>query len=63
MYERLRSLRLEKGLRGEDMASLLKMSKANYSKKENGEVKFSINEAHAISEKLKLPIEQIFFEK
>lgn len=44
-----------------DMAMKLGISKATYSKKENGIIKFSLDEAKIISNEFKLSIEEIFF--
>lgn len=42
------------------MQRLSMVSKVNYSKKENGKVKFSLNEAFLISKYFGEPIEAIF---
>ena len=44
------------------MAKVIEKSPCNYSKKENGAVKFSVNEALKISRFLKCKVEKIFFE-
>lgn len=49
------------GLRQEEFAKIINVSTVNYSKKENGVVKFSLNEAKLISEHFGKPIEVIFF--
>ena len=61
MYEELKRLRETKGYTIEDMAQLIKKSPCNYFKKENGDVKFSVNEALEISHFLKCKVENIFF--
>lgn len=44
----------------EEFASIINVSKVNYSKKENGKVKFSLNEAFKIANHFNKPIETIF---
>jgi len=48
------------GLRQEDFAAIINVSKVNYSKKENGKVKFSLDEAFLISKHFNKPVEFIF---
>lgn len=62
MYERLKELREKKGYTIEDMAQVINKSPCNYFKKENGDVKFSVNEALEISSFLKTKVEKIFLE-
>jgi DNA-binding XRE family transcriptional regulator len=62
MYLKLRELRTKHNISGIDMASLLNITKASYSKKELGSVKFSLNEAKLISDKFRMSIEDIFFD-
>lgn len=62
MYEKLKQIREEKGYTIEDMAEVINKSPCNYFKKENGDVKFSVNEAIQISRFLKRKVEAIFFE-
>lgn len=62
MYEKLKELREKKGFKIEDMAQVINKSPCNYFKKENGDVKFSVNEAIKISKFLKCKVEKIFFE-
>ena len=50
------------GLRQEDFAKIIGVSKVNYSKKENGSIKFSLAEAHKIAEYFNKPIEAIFYD-
>lgn len=61
MKNRVKELRIEKGLSCQDMARLIGVTKATYSKKENGSVKFSLNEAKLVSDKFQKTIEEIFF--
>ncbi len=60
---RLKEFRLEKKLSQAYVANKLGMSKANYSKKENGLVKITIAEAKKLSVVLDKPIDSIFFTK
>lgn len=48
------------GLKQEDFAAIINVSKVNYSKKENGKVKFSLDEAFMISKHFNKPVEFIF---
>ena len=45
MYEKLKELREKKGYTIDDLARVIGKSSPNYFKKENGDVKFSVNEA------------------
>ena len=64
MYEKLRSIRNKQGVSAKEMATLLGLkTEAAYYKKESGHIKFSLPEAKKISEKLCMPIEDIFFDK
>lgn len=58
----VRELRKSKGLKQEDIAKIIGTSMVNYSKKENGIVRFSLIEAKLLSDFFSLPIEEIFFE-
>ena len=49
MYEDLRKIRTERGIR--------------YCKKELGDLKFSLEEAKALAEFFKLPVEVLFFKE
>jgi len=44
----------------DEFARIIGVSKVNYSKKENGQVKFSLNEAYKFAVHFKKPIEEIF---
>ncbi len=48
------------GLKQEDFAAIINVSKVNYSKKENGKVKFSLDEALMIAKHFNKPVEFIF---
>lgn len=60
MYEILRKKREEKGYTAEDMARVIDKSVPNYSMKENGKIKFSVNEALKIADFLDEKVEDIF---
>ena|GEM_PF-686803 len=63
MYEKLRAIRNREGIAAKEMANILGLkTEAAYYKKESGAIKFSLLEARAISEKLEMPIEEIFFD-
>lgn len=61
MRTKIKELRIKNGLSCNDMAELIGVTKATYSKKENGLVKFSLDEAKIISDKFRKTIEEIFF--
>lgn len=56
----IKKFRESEGQTQEEFASIIHVSKVNYSKKENGKVKFSLNEAFMISNHFNKPIEAIF---
>lgn len=58
---KIKELRQEKGLMQEELARLLNISLPNYSKKENGIIKFSIVEARTLAVFFGLTIEELFF--
>lgn len=62
MYEKLKQLREKQGYTIDDMANVINKSSCNYFKKENGDVKFSVDEAIKISKFLKRKVETIFFD-
>ena len=62
MYSKLKEVREQKGYNLKDMGRVINKSAPNYLKKENGDVKFSVNEALLISRFLKLKVETLFFE-
>lgn len=62
MFEKLRSLRISKGIPAEKLAEVLGLeTKAAYYKKETGSVKFTLTDAKKIADFFKMPIEEIFF--
>lgn len=60
---KIRRLREKRHLTQAEMADYLGMSLANYGKKENNQIRFSINEAKKLSDFFGLSIEQIFFDE
>lgn len=56
----IKKFRESLGQTQEEFAAIIHVSKVNYSKKENGKVKFSLDEAFLISNHFKKPIEAIF---
>ncbi len=56
----IKSYRESLGMKQDEFAAIIGVSKVNYCKKENGKVKFSLNEAYAFSNHFKEPIEAIF---
>lgn len=58
----IKAFRKDMGLRQEDFAEIIGVSKVNYGKKENGNIKFSLDEAHKIAKHFNKPIEAIFYE-
>lgn len=61
MNELLKELRRSKGLTGDQMAEIIGLTKASYSKKETGSIKFSLREAKVIADYFGMQIEGIFF--
>ena len=56
----IKNYRESLGMKQEEFAAIIGVSKVNYCKKENGKVKFSLNEAYTFSNYFKKPIEVIF---
>lgn len=56
----IKKFRKSLGQTQEEFAAIIHVSKVNYSKKENGKVKFSLDEAFLISNHFNQPIEVIF---
>lgn len=56
----IKKFRESVGLKQENFAAIINVSKVNYSKKENGKVKFSLDEAFMISKHFNKPVEFIF---
>lgn len=59
---KVKELRESKGIKQEEMAKITEMSTANYSKKENGVVKWALSEAKIIADFFDKSIEEIFFD-
>lgn len=59
-YENIKKFRLEIGLTQERVAEILRMPKSTYASKENGQRRFSVEEAIELSEVLKKEIRDIF---
>lgn len=59
---RVKMIREEREVQQKDMAELLKITPATYSKKENGDLRFSLIEAQKIAEFFGKQVEEIFFE-
>ena len=57
----VRKIREEKGIKQAEIANILGVSVPSYSKKESGEVRFSIIEAKELATYFDMPIETIFF--
>ena len=60
MYLQLKKERKLQKKNGEYMANIIKKKKAAYSKKERGDVAFTIEETKKISDDLGKPIEYLF---
>lgn len=60
MYRKLKEFREKKQCTMNDLAKVIGKSKANYCKKENGDVKFSVNEALKLANYLNCKVEDIF---
>ncbi len=60
-FNNVKEIRLKNNLTQGEMALKLGMSKANYCKKELGQLQFSLEEAKFISELFNESIEEIFF--
>lgn len=58
---RLRQIREERGIKQLELALLLHVTPPTYSKKENGSIRFSLEEAKTIADYLQVSIEDIFF--
>lgn len=63
MYEDLRKIRTERGIHLKECADVIGVQEACYCKKELGDLKFSLEEAKALAEFFKLPVEVLFFKE
>lgn len=62
MYEKLRRIRNKLNISAREMADLLNLKTENaYYKKENGNIKFSLEEAKLVANRIGRPIEEIFY--
>lgn len=59
--DKVKKLRLSRNLPQERIADWLNMSTATYSKKENGRLKWSLEEAKKLAEYFDMTIEALFF--
>lgn len=62
MYIKLREFRLKNNVSWSKLAELLGVNKSTYYKKENGVVKFTVEEAYKIASYLNISIEELFFD-
>ena len=63
VFVKLREVRNQKKISAKEMAKALELkTEAAYYKKESGLIRFSLDEAKIVSEKLGIPIEALFFE-
>ena len=63
MFENLRKIRKEKNITALEIAKKIGLkTEGAYYKKETGNVPFTLEEGKIISDMLKVPIEEIFFE-
>lgn len=56
----IKLIRKNRNLKQRDVAHYLKMSLSNYNKKENGKVKFTLDEVKRMSKLFKTDIEKFF---
>lgn len=59
----LKSLRAKKGLRQKDVAEMLDIKPTTYTGKENGDRKFTVEEAVKLSEIFQCDVKDIFLKK
>jgi transcriptional regulator with XRE-family HTH domain len=59
VYEKLRSIRKQKGMSQEKMAKILSTDTSNYSRKERGETKIFDDEWKKIADALEVPIDEL----
>lgn len=62
MMHRLQELRAINNLQQSDLAALIGVTSATYSRKENGTIRFSLTEAKTIADFFDSAIEDIFFD-
>ncbi|TCN00884.1 helix-turn-helix protein [Paenibacillus sp. BK033] len=56
----VKAARINCGIKPEDAAKALKISKSGYSKKENGKSRFYVDEIATLSELFKVPVANFF---
>ena len=62
MFENLRKIRQEKGIKAKEIAEKLGLkTEGAYYKKETGTVPFTLEEGKVVADILQMPIEEIFF--
>lgn len=62
MFENLRKIRQEKGIKAKEIAEKLGLkTEGAYYKKETGTVPFTLKEGKVVADILQMPIEEIFF--
>lgn len=63
MFEKLRRIRREKGIKAIEISEKLGLNtEGAYYKKETGQVPFTLTEGKIIADLFNMPIEEIFFE-
>ncbi len=60
MYEDLRKIRNERGIKMKECADVIGVKEACYCKKELGTLRFSVEEAKKLADFFGLPIEKLF---
>ncbi|MEX5836439.1 helix-turn-helix transcriptional regulator [Bacillus velezensis] len=60
---KVRFLREKHGLKQDDMARTLGITKATYSKKENSYIKFSLEESRVLANFFETTIDELFFDE
>ncbi|MTI61862.1 MAG: helix-turn-helix transcriptional regulator [Firmicutes bacterium] len=58
---KLKSLRVEYGVKQEDIARIINIAVTTYNRKENGHSDFTLTEAKKIADYFDKPIEELFF--
>ena len=63
MTNKIKKMRKEKNVTVKEIIALIGISKCNYYKKELGQIRFSLDEAHILSKLFDKTIEELFFDK
>ena len=58
---KLKEIRKQKNITAQSLAKLINKSIANYYKKENGQIKLTVNEMLILSKNVDIPVEELFF--